>query len=287
LRSEVYCGGEVVKRIALAVVASLVVGLVVTAVQAGAGQASRQVAQIFFYSDINQPVNLSYIKNPLVSHPAGIYLFEDGSWLIKDLQWSGWGTSVASASGISSSSDCKPDCATGQRTETPARFTVSSPGRVLGHQVYRCYQLTVPSHPSSNVHGCLTRTGSLIGYTHASKPSLSAPKMTLARFYTPSRNIACEMIDNGTSQSTVSCGMQSPPAIARLAASGHASICQHQGLRCTGNFGEGPPFRLLSYGSSATAGRFRCTSAFTGVTCVVIKTGRGFFISKKSVKPVG
>lgn len=81
----------------MAVVASLVLGLVVTTAEAGAGQAGRQVGQIFFYLDINQPVNFPSIKNPLVSRPATIYLFEDGSWVIKDLHWSGWGTSVASA----------------------------------------------------------------------------------------------------------------------------------------------------------------------------------------------
>ena len=113
-----------VNRIALAVVASLVVGLVVATAEAGAGQAGRRAGQVFFYSDIHQPVNSPSLKNPLVLRPATIDLFEDGSWLIKDLRWSGWGTSVAKGSGISSSSNCNPDCATGQRTDTPARFTV-------------------------------------------------------------------------------------------------------------------------------------------------------------------
>jgi hypothetical protein len=279
---------RLVNRIALAVVASLALGLVATAAQAGAGQAGRQVGQISFYLDINQPVNLSSFKNPLVVRPAAIYLFEDGTWLIKDLHWTGWGTSVASATGTGSSSDCKPDCATGQRTETPARFTVSSPGRVLGHEVYRCYQLTVPSHPSSNGHGCLARTGKLIGYTAASKPSLIAPKVNHVKFYTPSRNIYCGMTDDGSPQSTAGCEMLKPPAIASLFANGRVLI--RQGQPAVGNPGEGDlssSAHLLPYGSSATAGRFRCKSTFAGVTCVVIKTGKGFFISKQSVRAIG
>jgi hypothetical protein len=123
----------------------------------------------------------------------------------------------------------------------------------------------------------------------ATTGTAAAPKPKHVRFYTPSRNIACELIDNGTSQSGVGCIMQSPPAIARLGVSGRVSICQHQGQRCTGNLGDEPsiPNGKLRYGSSKTVGRFRCTSAFTGVTCVVIKTGRGFFISKQSVRVVG
>lgn len=135
-------------------------------------------------------------------------MFEDGSWEIKDLQWSGWGTSVASASGTSSASDCKPDCASGQRKETPARFMLSSPGLALGHQVYRCYRLVVPA-PATNLHGCLGRIGSLIGYTPAA---------------------------NGGAQSSVFCDMEKPGAIVSVFANGHVNI-QRGG---SGNFGEGP-----------------------------------------------
>jgi hypothetical protein len=273
-------------RTAWAVVATLLLVSGATA-EAGAGQAGRQAGQISFYSDVNQPINVPSIKNPLVMRPAGLYLFEDGSWLLKNLQWSGWGASVARASGISSSSDCKPNCATGTRTDTPAQFTVSSPGRVLGHEVYRCYQLVVPP-PASNLHGCLGRTGSLIGYTAASKPNLSAPKVKHVKFYTPSRNIYCGMTDDGSAESVVFCEMLKPPAIASLFANGRLSI--RQGAREVGNPGEGDlaaSAHLLSYGSSATVGRFRCKSAFAGVTCVVIKTGKGFLISKQSVKAIG
>jgi alpha-tubulin suppressor-like RCC1 family protein len=113
---------------------------------------------------------------------------------------------------------------------------------------------------------------------------------TYARFYTPSRNIACEMSDHGTAPAGIGCIMQKPPALASLKASGVATICQHQGLKCTGNLGDDPrlpPPRKLPYGSRVTVGRFRCASASKGVACVVIATGKGFFISRQSVSTVG
>jgi hypothetical protein len=115
----------------------------------------------------------------------------------------------------------------------------------------------------------------------------AAPKSKHVKFYTPSRNIYCGMFDDGGSQSTAGCEMFTPPAVASVFANGRVLI--RRGAREVGNPDEGD-FRsshLLPYGSSATAGRFRCRSAFTGVTCVVIKTGKGFFISKQSVRPVG
>ena len=161
----------------------------------------------------------------------------------------------------------------------------------MGYEVYRCFQLTVPSDPEADLHECLGLVGHYYGYVPAGRPSpqSSSSRGTDVRFFTPNGNIACEMFDNGASQGTVGCIMNSPPAIARLAANGLVSICQHQGLSCTGNLGDGPgiPDGKLPYGTSKTVGRFRCTSASSGVTCIVTATGKGFFISKQSVRAVG
>jgi hypothetical protein len=109
-------------------------------------------------------------------------------------------------------------------------------------------QLTVASHPKANQRDCLKRKGNLIVYWPV---SVSKRRPAYARFFTPSGNIECEMVDSGTSQASVTCDMQKPPAIAELTASGTVSICQHQGLQCTGNLGESPtPPRKLSYGHS-------------------------------------
>ena len=174
-----------------------------------------------------------------------------------------------------------------------AQVTLSNPGRFQGREVYRCFTLTVPSHPGSDQHLCLERAGSAwaLGPTTQAKPTPTQPTSgTYARFYTPSRNIACEMSDNGTAQAAIGCIMQKPPALASLKVNGVATICQHQALKCTGNLGDDPSLpapRELAYGSSVTVGRFRCTSASTGVTCIVTATGKGFFISRQSVRPVG
>jgi len=201
--------------------------------------------------------------------------------VVKGLRWSSWGGTVVHATGVYSASNCNPSCATGQRTNSPARVTLSSPGRILDHEVYRCYHLTVPAQGKDQL-SCLEQHGTTYIYELVSKPASNrAPK--LVRFYTPSKNIHCEMSDNGAPQSSVFCDIVKPAAIASVFANGHVTINRGG----SGNFGEGPPFRLLAYGSSATAGRFRCKSALAGVTCVVIKTGKGFFMSKQSVHAVG
>jgi hypothetical protein len=81
--------------------------------------------------------------------------------------------------------------------------------------------------------------------------------------------------------------MRQPPRSVGLSLNGRLQICR--GLKCVGNPGEGdvPPIRLLPYGKSSTVGRFRCRSQRIGVTCVVIRTGKGFLINRSGVTRVG
>jgi hypothetical protein len=277
-------------RITLAFAIAVFVGLFVAASgvfaapsQAGARHAA--ASRISFYADLGNAVNSPYSKNPLVVRPSGLLMFEDGSWVLEKLHWSAWGSPVAHATGISSSSNCVPNCAAGKRTNLPAEVTLSSPGHVLGHLVYRCFQLKVPAYPKSNRHDCLGQAGKLIVYQAASAPkSNPAPTSTSVGFFTPSHNIVCSMSDNGSSQAGVFCDIYNPAAMASLSADGHVTINRSG----AGNFGEGERrFHMLRYGSSKRVGRFRCKSAFTGVTCVVIATGKGFFLSRQSLKAVG
>jgi hypothetical protein len=90
-----------------------------------------------------------------VIRPSTIFLFADGSWVLQNLRWTGWGSEVAHADGISSASNGNPSQAQGQRLKTPAQITLSHPGLFFGRTVYRCYQLTVPP-PATDLHGCLT-----------------------------------------------------------------------------------------------------------------------------------
>jgi hypothetical protein len=93
--------------------------------------------------------------NTRVIRPSLIYMFADGSWDIDHLHWTGWGSRVAHAKGISSASNGIPSQAQGKRIKRPARVTLSKPGRFQGHEVYHCLRLTVPSFPASDEHLCL------------------------------------------------------------------------------------------------------------------------------------
>ena len=54
---------------------------------------------------------------------------------------------------------------------------------------------------------------------------------------------------------------------------------------CLGNPGINTP--SLAYGSQITVGPFRCRSEQAGVTCTVIKSGKGFLINNNGAVPVG
>ena len=250
------------------------------------GAASSASGQIGFYSNLANSINDPVEKNPPVVRPSRVFLTEDGSNVLINLRWTGWGTSVARATGVDSASTGVPSMATAPRIKRPAQLVLSRPARFLGHEVYSCYRLTIRGLTNANGLECLARLGNgqyVFSSVSQAKPN-ATPTASTVRFFTPSHNILCEMFDNGTSGADVTCAMQTPSALATLAANGHVTICQHQGLKCKGNLDEGPSFHQLSYGSSANAGRFRCTSAITGVTCVVAATGKGFFISRQSTR---
>src|SRR5436190_13358418 len=68
---------------------------------------------IYFWSStanaISVPKGQGPAPNRLVIRPSGIALFADGSWDVEHLHWSGWGSSTARATGISSASNGIPD----------------------------------------------------------------------------------------------------------------------------------------------------------------------------------
>src|SRR5579862_8781290 len=102
------------KRLVLA--ATLVVGLTLPTVVSGA------VPQpIYFWGNV-----VAVIKAPgrpaamPVIRPSAIFLAEDGSADVEHLRWTGWGLSVAHATGIRSVSDGIPNLAQGKRIKRPA-----------------------------------------------------------------------------------------------------------------------------------------------------------------------
>jgi hypothetical protein len=90
-----------------------------------------------------------------VIRPSRIFLLADGSAVLVKLHWTGWGSKVAHANGISSVSNGIPNQAQGKRIKTPAQITLSNRGRFFGREVYRCYRLRFQSS-APEVHGCLT-----------------------------------------------------------------------------------------------------------------------------------
>jgi hypothetical protein len=138
----------------LILTAGLALGLALTAIAQGA------IPQpVYFWGSVAAP-----IKGPglhaqaAVIRPSLIFMFADGSWDIDHLHWTGWGSSVARASGISSASDGIPNQAQGKRIKKPAQITLSNPGRFQGHEVYRCFKLTVPP-PATSERLCLKDQG--------------------------------------------------------------------------------------------------------------------------------
>ncbi len=135
---------------------------------APARSVSPGTGRIAFYGDIGSIINN---QNPLLVRPSTLLLAEDGSVALIHLRWSGWGTSVARATGVWSASNCTPSCANGKRTTSPARLTLSSPGLGGGHRVYRCFQI-YPPHPQRDIddHGCIQRQGTYAVYAPISGP---------------------------------------------------------------------------------------------------------------------
>ena len=115
---------------------------------------------IYFWSNIPEPVSPIFVSNSRVIRPSTFLLFEDGQWVLQHMHWSGWGSRVAHATGVSSSSNDIPNAASGKRIKTWARVTLSNPGRFQGHEVYRCFNLTVP-FPAHDGPLCLAHSGSI------------------------------------------------------------------------------------------------------------------------------
>jgi hypothetical protein len=135
--------------------------VLLTLVPTAASSVGSTPQRLYFWGSV-----CATIKGPgrpteaLVSRPSLIGLFCDGSWYIEHLHWTGWGKSVAHGSGISNASNGIPSQAAGKRIKRRAQMTLSHPGRFGTHEVYRCFQLTVPGHRSSDLHGCLQHDGS-------------------------------------------------------------------------------------------------------------------------------
>ena len=160
---------------ALVLTAAAFSGSIVLSAQAG-DRAGVNRAELSFYGDIGNVVSA---RNPLLVRPSTLLLTQDGSVALIHLRWVGWDTNVARARGTWSASDCTPSCATGKRTALPARLTLSSPGVVEGHRVYRCFQVFLPSRHATGPRECLQREGTLYLYMPPARRAAQRPSSPL------------------------------------------------------------------------------------------------------------
>jgi hypothetical protein len=104
-------------------------------------------------------------------------------------------------------------------------------------------------------------------------------------FFSPSRKIFCWMDDDGQ-KALVGCQTfnKPPQEMVTMGAEGRLKIRRIPASQC-GCTPDGP--RTLGYGKQVTVGRFRCLSLRSGMRCTVIRSGKGFLISRAGVRRVG
>jgi hypothetical protein len=225
--------------------------------------------------------------NVRVVRPSAILMFEDGSWDIEHLRWSGWGSNVARGVGISSASNGIPNQAQGKRIKSPAVVTLSHPGRFRGHEVYRCFALTVPAYPPSDEQLCLGGSG---GYVY-----LQSTARHVDDFLSPDRRVWCAMSSAplfcATGGAAADARSHAPQRLASLSAGGKVTTCfvavPSVSAGCIQNWDDSAP--VLRRGQVNEVAGFRCTSAANGITCIVLSgrgAGRGFLISSGAVRGV-
>jgi len=141
--------GDLMKRLILT--AAVVFGLAVPAV------AQAAIPQpIYFWPGLPEAIRGPGLPTqPEVIRPSGIEVYNGGAWFIEHLHWTGWGSSVAHANGISNVSNGIPNQAQGKRIKAPAQLTLSNPGRFFGHEVYRCVMVKVAPPTQRVEHLCL------------------------------------------------------------------------------------------------------------------------------------
>jgi hypothetical protein len=249
--------------------------------------------RIYFWGNVAASIRAPGISPQVeVARPHVIIMFADGSWGIERLHWSGWGTSVAHATGISSASNGIPNMAEGRRIKKPAEITLSSPGRFYGHEVYRCFKLTVAA-PATGEHLCLK---DLHGYWLLESTAIGARVAHAARpkvaefFVGTAAGVGCFMLSEAAG-AMAACYTQTRNYTqkATLNVAGEVQVCAHHvhayADPCElGNAGERTP--TYRAGKRITVGPFRCQVVSSGVRCTVIASGKGFYMTAHHVTSV-
>jgi hypothetical protein len=261
----------------------LVVFLTLAASPVAGAQASPPT---YFFSDNSTPINS---RNHLVMRPSGFALFLDGQWVLQHLRWTGWGSAVARATGISNSDTDIPNVASGRRIKTWADMTLSSPVRWRGHEVYSCFKILVPP-PAGDLGGCVLPNPPIgNGWLDGGNGQVE--------FLAPGQNVWCG-IDNllafcagGPGDPT---SWVAPSLSANLFPTGKVTLCSvpqaslsAQG-GCAQNWDASPP--VLEVGQEIRPNNVLCQSLRRGIVCRIASgghTGKGFLINTKVVRRLG
>jgi hypothetical protein len=233
---------------------------------------------VYFFSDNSEGIGP---RNPLVMRPRGFLLFLDGQWVLQDLRWTGWGSPVARANGISNSSNDIPSAAQGKRINTWAAMTLSDPTRWHGREVYACFHILVPP-PASDLGGCVLPNPLAGGGWLLSQ--------SFVDFLSPDRKVWCVLgaepmpCDAGAGPHP---GTSAPAVGASLRANGTVILCSMpagtQGCTIAGD--SGAP--ILTIGHRVEASNVLCQSERAGIACTIATgrhKGRGFLISGTTVR---
>ncbi len=233
---------------------------------------------VYFFSNNSQPIN---DHNRLVMRPRGFVLFLDGQWVLQNLHWTGWGSAVARATGVSNSSTDNPDPARGRRIKTWADMTLSNPVRWHGHMVYSCFKVLVPP-PAGDLSGCVLPNPPI------GSGWLLAGGNDGVEFLAPGKRIWCGINNTQSFCAGYPSGQSLggvPTLGATLTPGGIVSLCSAPGARggCAQDWDATPP--VLQIGERVRADNVLCRSQSRGIACTIAsgsKAGRGFLINTKT-----
>jgi hypothetical protein len=258
----------------------------------------RKAGPIYFWGHLGNPIGspVHGLPNPFVIRPSELVIFEDGQWVIEKLHWTHWGSPVAQAKGLSSSSDDNPNAVEGKRIITSAKVTLYDPGVFHGKKVYRCIRIKVPP-PAHYGTSCLQRVGSIVvlGSPGSGTPvggEETGGSRHLTNFLSPDKKVWC-LIDEeagvcgvggqrgGTAQLAGTISKSGKVTTCAVAVPSLAEVCLM-------NWDSSAP--VLHYGERTQANGIRCTSAKSGITCVKVSgagEGKGFRVNRDEAVEVG
>jgi hypothetical protein len=93
----------------------------------------------------------------MTSEPTQIVTTADGSIYVKDISWSGWGTTTATGTGTLEVNNCNPSCATGTYMGYPATVTLSALVTYgANRNAYSTMVISAPSAPTTQTQSFST-----------------------------------------------------------------------------------------------------------------------------------